>query len=198
MKLDKSENYYFYYEKYSYFIVALKYKRLRSFFYFNVLLPIFLITSLVFSCYAIDISDYSDRLNVSIIVLLTLAAFRFSLQESLPKLSYLTVFDKYNITGLIFVIFECVFDFIISIEESNENYDTNKEADYIFHILIFRLWSLFSLTFLAFNSIIEKKIEPYQLLKEELNSQKFYLPQAIIYDQVSEDKTQLIKIEQNK
>lgn len=182
----KNRHYFLYDKKTSYYVVVLHYDRLTLFFYANVFSPIFILIFLSFTCYGINATDYSNRLNVCLIVLLTLAAFRFSLQDTLPKLSYMTVFDKYNISGLIFVLGECIFNFIISLLLINIDpikTDEINQADFIFHIVIASLWFLWSFGYLTYHSLWKEKDFQIKKMLEEISDVKCYLPEVEILNE---------------
>ena len=181
-----------YYDSTSYYVVSLHYDRAALFFLMNVFFPIFVLILLDFSCYAIDFSDYNSRLNVSLIVLLTLAAFRFSLADSLPKLGYLTVFDKYDLSGLIFILAECIFNFILGVNVDDYDSSELKEVDYIFHLIISVSWILWTFGFLGYHVICKEAKDPLKHILEELSEEKCYISPICVLKQKEID-TFLIK-----
>lgn len=51
----------------------------------------FLIDMLSFCSFSVDVSEPSDRLSVTLTLLLTAVAFKFVVSQSLPTISYLTL-----------------------------------------------------------------------------------------------------------
>ena len=61
-----------------------------GFWFNNVLLPCWIITSSLLSSYGQSVRS-GDRLNVSVTVLLTLTTFRFLVAKKLPDVDYMTL-----------------------------------------------------------------------------------------------------------
>ncbi|XP_068681182.1 cys-loop ligand-gated ion channel-like [Montipora capricornis] len=78
-------------------------KRKNGYYLWNIAMIIFLIDLLSFCSFSVDISSPSDRLSVTLTLLLTAVAFKFVVSQSLPTISYLTLLDKYVLSGLIFL-----------------------------------------------------------------------------------------------
>ena len=182
-----------YYDNTSYYVVSLHYDRTTLFFLMNVFFPIFVLILLDFSCYAIDLSDYNSRLNVSLIVLLTLAAFRFSLADSLPKLGYLTVFDIYDFSGLIFILVECIFNFFLGVDVSDYDSSELRHVDYIFHLMISASWLLWTFGFLGYHVICKEVKDPLKHILEELNEDKSYISPICVLQQKEIDSFKIKK-----
>ena len=66
----------------------------------NHLLLIGLLTTLVFYVFVIPPTEVADRASVSFTLLLTVTAAKLVVADSLPRLSYLTVLDKYMLACL--------------------------------------------------------------------------------------------------
>lgn len=83
-------------------------KRKNGYYLWNIAMIIFLIDILSFCSFSVDISSPSDRLSVTLTLLLTAVAFKFVVAQSLPTISYLTLLDKYVLSGLIFLGFMAI------------------------------------------------------------------------------------------
>ncbi|KAK2553672.1 Cys-loop ligand-gated ion channel [Acropora cervicornis] len=83
-------------------------KRKNGYYLWNIAMIIFLIDILSFCSFSVDISSPSDRLSVTLTLLLTAVAFKFVVSQSLPTISYLTLLDKYVLSGLIFLGFMAI------------------------------------------------------------------------------------------
>lgn len=78
-------------------------KRKSGYYLWNITMIIFLISLLSFCSFSVEISSPSDRLSVTLTLLLTAVAFKFVVSQSLPTISYLTFLDKYVLCGLLFL-----------------------------------------------------------------------------------------------
>ncbi|CAH8444194.1 unnamed protein product [Dicrocoelium dendriticum] len=74
--------------------------RRPGYFYWNVFLIMFFITGLSFATFAVPPERPENRLQLSFTLFLTSVAFKFVINQSLPKISYLTYMDKYVLMSL--------------------------------------------------------------------------------------------------
>ncbi|KAK2162475.1 hypothetical protein NP493_1519g00030 [Ridgeia piscesae] len=81
--------------------------RRPAYFFWNIFLITFLICSLSFATFAVDRSLPQNRLQLSFTLVLTSVAFKFVVNQSLPKISYLTYLDKYVLATLIILVLVC-------------------------------------------------------------------------------------------
>ena len=68
--------------------------------FFNVVFPLFIIQGSLVTTYAID-SGLSDRLGITITLLLAIVAFRYVVSEKLPNISYATLIDLYVLSSFL-------------------------------------------------------------------------------------------------
>ena len=80
--------------QYPYLDMSMRVKRYPWNWFFNCVLPLFIIQGSLISSYAIS-SGFQDRAGVSITLLLAIVAFKYSVSEKLPTISYLTLIDMY-------------------------------------------------------------------------------------------------------
>ncbi len=97
----------------------------RNFMYYiyKVLIPIFIILIISFATYLIPSKQLESKLTLSIVCFLALIAYNFVIDESLPKLSYLTIMDYIILTSYIFAAipsFYGVVSFLFYIKNKNE------------------------------------------------------------------------------
>ncbi len=59
----------------------------------QMLFPLLVIVSMIWSIFWIDIDAFADRLNVSFIGVLTIVAYQFVVIDNMPRMSYLTFTD---------------------------------------------------------------------------------------------------------
>ncbi|CAF1496458.1 unnamed protein product [Adineta ricciae] len=81
--------------------------RESSYFYWNGFCLIFLITLISYTCYFIPPHQMVNRIQTSSTLLLTSITFRWTVNRSLPTISYLTTMDKYGIA--------CIFSLVVNV-----------------------------------------------------------------------------------
>lgn len=86
----------------------------------NAVLPLWLLVLTSLSPYGIETDDLQGRLEVLVTLLLSTIAFLYIVQESIPKMSHLTVIDKVVIASLVSLVLAVLFSFIISISSIPE------------------------------------------------------------------------------
>lgn len=67
----------------------------------QMLFPLLVIVSMIWSIFWIDIDSLADRLNVSFIGVLTIVAYQFVVIEHMPRMSYLTFTDTLLLVSFI-------------------------------------------------------------------------------------------------
>ncbi len=80
--------------------IKLHVRRKPSFYIYNVVSMMALLTLLTFSSFAV--MDAGSRIEITLTLLLTSIAFKYYIQSFLPNVSYLTLLGKYLLTGLVF------------------------------------------------------------------------------------------------
>lgn len=86
-------------------------QRKYNYYLWNIAAMVNMISFLAFTSFAIDRDDIGKRLSVSLTLLLTVVAFKNFVSSILPKVSYLTLLDKY-------VLFNVAFIFLVAIENA--------------------------------------------------------------------------------
>jgi len=79
-------------------------KRKTGYYFWNIMFINFLMCLCSFASFSIDEEHTGDKLNVSLMTLLTVIALKFSTTQLLPKVSYLTLLDSYIIFCIFFQI----------------------------------------------------------------------------------------------
>lgn len=119
--------------------------RREPFFYVSYTVSVSFVTVLCsFTVCIFDISDYSDRVFITLILLLTLVVSRYSIANYVPQVPYTTNLDKYNIltiSALMTVVLEC---FIVAVYGDDYR---NKwiELDDMFYKSIAVVWIIIHL-----------------------------------------------------
>lgn len=75
-------------------------ERNYSYWIWNALTPLLVITTSIFCAFAVPDDQVADRFQVCLTVLLTLIAFKFALLDKLPRVSYHTTLDVYILACL--------------------------------------------------------------------------------------------------
>ena len=97
--------------------------RSAKYYIWNIIFVNFLIIALAFTSLTVDYNETGDRLNVTMILLLTTIAFKFATSESLPNVPYLTFLDKYIISGISFHSLVTVQNAVVSIVDNQERFE---------------------------------------------------------------------------
>jgi hypothetical protein len=82
--------------------IVLRVERLASFYFINIALPVFLLGVISFMSFVLGLTALNDRLNLTVVILLTIVAFRFSVAAYLPVTSSFTLLDKYLTIALVY------------------------------------------------------------------------------------------------
>lgn len=87
--------------------------RLPGFFYWNAVLPIFLITLASLGPFVIDFKLPQSRLPSTATLLLTSVSFRSVVGRLLPTVSYLTSLDKYSLASIFIITLQFLYHSLI-------------------------------------------------------------------------------------
>jgi len=88
--------------------------RMANFYIFKVLFPLWIIVLTSLAPYALDTRDAQGRLELVFTLLLTTIALLYVVQESIPKISFLTLVDKIVIATLLSLALSVLFCVLIS------------------------------------------------------------------------------------
>lgn len=97
--------------------------RKATFYYLKVLFPLWLIVLTSLAPYAIETDDLQGRLEVLVTLLLSAIAFLYIVQESLPKISHLTIIDRVVIASLVSLVLAVLFSVLISMSPNPETHN---------------------------------------------------------------------------
>jgi len=103
--------------------------RKSGYWWWNVILPLFIVTSCLFASYAVQPDNLADRSSITITLLLAMVAFKFVVSAKLPDIGYATLIDKYVLVCF-FVAFLVVVLQVLSalgvVEENVLQYQINR------------------------------------------------------------------------
>ena len=69
--------------------------RKSGYWWWNVIVPMFIVTSCLFASYGVPPDNLADRSSITITLLLAMVAFKFVVSAKLPDIGYATIIDKY-------------------------------------------------------------------------------------------------------
>jgi len=95
-------------QKHPVFAVTSRASRKPGYFYWNIFLVMFFISTLSFATFSVKPELPQNRLQLTFTLLLTKVAFKFTVSQSLPRISYLTYLDKYILAMMIMLYMVCI------------------------------------------------------------------------------------------
>ena len=87
-------------------------KRQSAHVVWDIICPLFILVSMVWSIFWMDIESLADRLNISFIGILTIVAYQFLIIDNMPRISYLTFTDAMLLSSFVIMsvtIFESLY-----------------------------------------------------------------------------------------
>lgn len=75
-------------------VLSITIKRVSTSIIWKVILPLVILVSLMWAVFWMDVTDLSDRLNISFIGILTIVAYQFLIDGEMPRISYFTFTDS--------------------------------------------------------------------------------------------------------
>jgi hypothetical protein len=147
--------------KREYPLISVKVQAFRSpgFFYWNAVLPIFLITLASLGPFVIDYKLPQSRLPSTATMLLTSVSFRWIVGRLLPTVSYLTSLDKYSLVSMMIITFQLFYHAIIAAVyhyfSERFIYGVDKLAFIVFFFMILLKQVVFAKWIISCNEIRE-------------------------------------------
>jgi len=126
-----------------------------SYYIYNVMVIMFLLVSMSLTSWAVDVGDTGDRLSVTLTLVLTAVAFKSSVSDCLPKISYVTFLDGYlfwSFTFLVSVVLENALSGKLNFSEYTE---------LVFFVVIAGTWIVFNVVELC---RVLRRTRPYRKL----------------------------------
>ncbi|ESN99603.1 hypothetical protein HELRODRAFT_176768 [Helobdella robusta] len=93
--------------------VAAKASRRPQFFIWNIIVIMMAICSLAFATFTVSLETPHFRLQLTYLLLLTTVTFKFVVNKSLPKISYLTYLDKYILGSMVILCCICIWHALV-------------------------------------------------------------------------------------
>jgi len=166
--------------------------RRPAYFIWNIFSVTMLIAALSFVTFAVNPDLVQNRLQLTFTLVLTTVAFKFVINQSLPRISYLTYLDRYVLATLfvLFLItlwhgFQRTFLEMIP-HEDHRNHPTLERADWIACVILMFAYGVFNLQF-----FIRILVFPYRKRREMKKLEQEYI--RLVRDQASKRKHDGIK-----
>lgn len=151
----------------------------------NIIFPITLETLMAFSTILVERDDIGTKSQITLTIILTIFAVKFSCMSFLPVVNCLTYLDLYFIASIFFVcglMLQNLVIFRLTSQNSDDQEadDTIKNLNNITGIILFALWCFVQIS--TYLILVNKKIRGYVIPKEvEMGDD------AATHDHVSED-----------
>jgi hypothetical protein len=118
-------------------------KRKPAFYENNVFVMLCVITTIAFSSFCCNApDDLSQNLENTLTLILTAAAFRFSMEDKLPAVHYMTILDKYILVSFVFMIAIVATSLVGSLVAT-------PELESWLELIVFGGWVLFNFLFVV-------------------------------------------------
>lgn len=114
--------------------IAIQIERKIGFYMYNVVFPVFLLVLLSFISFFVDVQGLSDRMSITLTLVLTLIALKYVVTQYLPATSYMTYLDKYILASFFFMSLVAGQNVICYHIAVNQPSDLDDEAEKISHI----------------------------------------------------------------
>jgi len=101
-------------EPFSRLILTIDIERKTGFYLWKVLLPLLIIVALSWSVFWMTDDKFGIRVRASATGILTVVAYQFVANESLPRVAYLTVMDKIMVVSFLLLAITVVESFLVS------------------------------------------------------------------------------------
>ena len=108
-------------------------ERKVAFYFYNFITPIFLLGLLQMVTFLIPVDDLANRMNITVLVILTTVAFRFSMASYLPVSADLTMLDRYMLSSVFFQTMVAVQN-VIAYLLATTSLTSESTATYAFNI----------------------------------------------------------------
>jgi len=89
--------------RYPLFTFTVHVTRRWKFYFWNVMLPMFILVTMAGSALVVPVDDPATRLGIALSLVLTVVAFKFTISGYVPKIAYNTLLDVYNIFSFVFL-----------------------------------------------------------------------------------------------
>ena len=95
-------------------------ERHAGYWVFNVILPLFIVTTSMFVAYALSPDELSSRCSITLTCLLAMVAFKYVISGKLPNISYATLIDMYVVLCFLVAFLNVIILTLSKLELINE------------------------------------------------------------------------------
>ena len=163
-------------DRHSAIFFACSVKRKPGYFFWNIFLMMFLITTLMFTAFAIPATNPHNRLAVTLTLLLTAIAFKFIINKSIPQIPYLTYLDIYVITCMVLLALQAIQNAVITVVASTVQREIDLYSMYFLatcHVTFHVAFGIFLIVMsVRGDDLIKERNEKYLIQKELVDSRR--------------------------
>ena len=113
------------------FVVTIHIERLPLHVLTSIIFPLILLVSLTWSVFWMDNESVSNRINITFIGILSVVAYYLVIQESIPKIAYLTLTDGFIITTFLILAAGVVLTVVMERLEQSGRKELGRRVDRI-------------------------------------------------------------------
>lgn len=124
-------------------------ERNQNYYIFKIMFPIFFLLLITWSVFWISSNELESRITVSTVCLLTLIAYNFIIDQSLPKLSYLTFIDSFILVSYLFAGIPTIQSVVSKLLYVNKSENTSLKFDFYCRFIIPLTYILILLFFIS-------------------------------------------------
>ena len=153
---------------YSEFSTSVFCSRHIRFYLFNVILFNFIITAISTANFSISPELVANRLASTLFLILTSVNFKWTSNQNLPTIAYMTLLDKYQIACIVYMFLTCIAHTLLG--SSVINLSNKNQANIYFFIAFASLFVLFHILcviqfFFTYSKIFELKKKEIEFKK---------------------------------
>lgn len=112
-------------------IASIHIKRMPQHFLLSIILPLVILVCLSWIVFWMDEEATSDRINVSFIGILSVVAYYFVIQDSIPSISYITLIDCFMIVTFFILAASVIITLIVDKQNKSERVHVGDKIDLI-------------------------------------------------------------------
>jgi hypothetical protein len=147
--------------------------RTSTYYLTNFVLVSYFVVGSSLSCIAVDHNDFGSRASITFTLLLTIVALKFVMSSAIPRINYLTLFDIYNIVGMLMIIAVIVENFIVSMSFDAVQSEISDRVDTVFASLFAFVWTLFHTVIVIGASTGAFYLDWHQAIREDGSTESF-------------------------
>eukprot|EP00746_Dinoflagellata_sp_MGD_P025891 gnl/MRDRNA2_/MRDRNA2_160972_c0_seq1.p1 gnl/MRDRNA2_/MRDRNA2_160972_c0~~gnl/MRDRNA2_/MRDRNA2_160972_c0_seq1.p1 ORF type:complete len:551 (-),score=105.57 gnl/MRDRNA2_/MRDRNA2_160972_c0_seq1:209-1861(-) len=132
-------------------------QRRSRYYVVNVLLLLFMISSMTFSLYVLRSEDFANRAMIFMAISLTQVTFKLSVENKLPKVAYSTSFDVYAMSCQALLCLTAVGHAVVA-QLAKDDLDFAHTAELYLSLAFAGLWVTWNVSFALFSWRVKKVV----------------------------------------